>query len=92
MSNQQLKYSPKKCKHLKPIPKPTFQFFPPTTFSTHYPMYFKEYFKTLYVLPFALLKDSLKVCTYFNIQFLLSTIQFHPHLIYCIVASFNTHY
>ena len=90
--SQLLKYSPKKCKHLKPIPKPTFQFFPPTTFSPLDPL--------LSVLQ-RILQDfkSPSICPpkrCFKSMYLLTSAfysqPFHPHLIYCLVASSNTGY
>ena len=90
--SQLLKYSLKKYKHLKPIPKPTFQIFPPTTFPPFDPL--------LYVLQRILQAfNSPSICPpkrCFKSMYLLTSTfysqPFHPHLIYCLVTSSNTGY
>ena len=84
-----LEILPYKCKHLKPIPKPIFHFFPPTTFPPLDPL--------LYVLQ-RILQDFKSPSIYppkrFFKNMYLSISRFysqpfHPHLIYCLVACSN---
>jgi hypothetical protein len=82
MSNQQLKYSPKKCKHLKLIPKPTFQLFQPTTplfplgpFPYVFQRILQDFISPSICPPE--LKDALKICNY---ELPLLTLNYSMHI------------